>query len=78
MSGRTTPPQPGTADTPSAEFLALRARYRLTLLLAEATRVRMRELEVHAELAQLVRAPEIAAAASDLARVVEQLARGER
>ncbi len=77
MSGRNyTPPLPGSAETPPHEYLALRARLRVALLLAELTRLAVREYEAQSALRELVAAPECAAAAAELARVLDRLSEG--
>lgn len=78
MSVRRTSPQPGGGSLTSPEFLALAARYRVLALLKELARLAMIEHETRAELARLVGAPgPAAAAAAELARLLERLSKGE-
>lgn len=76
MSGRHTSPQSdrGRLAT-SPEYLALAARFRVAALLKELARLAMLEYEVRRELSELVAAPGPAAAARDLARVLESLSK---
>lgn len=79
MSGRSPQPDVGRRLTPSPEFLALAGRYRVAQLLAELARLAMLEYETRAELTRLVGSPgPAAAAAAELARVLERLSKGER
>lgn len=66
--------------TPPAtpEYLALRARYSVALMVSELAGLRVREYEVRHELMQFVERTEGAAAAASLARSLESIAQGER
>ena len=73
----TSPQSDGGPLTSSPEFLALAARYRVAVLLKDLARLSLLEYEVRAELARLVGAPgPAAAAAAELARVLERLGKG--
>jgi len=80
MSGRhNTPPlPPGAAEAAPHEYLALRARLRVALLLAELARLAVREYEAQSALRELVTAPIAAAAAAELACALDALSKGQR